>query len=167
MTPSQDQKTGSAGLPDGVAQLHEQIETLYLSQKSLEQEVKALWATQPVLLGHAGRPVLLVRLMLRVLPGLRRRHDVRAIRASGLFDPQWYLETYGDVHEAGLDPALHFVMFGAAERRNPGPYFDTGHYLRLYPDIAQNGMNPLLHYLRDGFDERRSIRPGMPHEGGL
>jgi hypothetical protein len=166
MTSSQGQKTGSAMLPDVVAQLQGTIESLYLSRKALEQDVKALRATQPVLLGRTGRAALPVRVLLRISAVYRRRHNVQTIRGCGLFDAQWYLETYGDVREAGLDPALHFLMFGSGERRDPGPFFDTGHYLRLYPDIAQNGMNPLLHYLASGFDEQRSIRPGMPHEGG-
>ena len=85
------------------------------------------------------------------------------IAASGLFDRDWYLATYDDVRQAGIDPVQHFLHHGASERRDPGPHFDTAHYLRLYPDIAGNGMNPLLHYLQAGWREARSIRPGMAH----
>jgi len=167
MPSSQGQRSGPAGLPDIVLQLQGRIEKLYLSQKSLEQDVKALRSTQPVLLSRAGRPVLGVRMLQRYVPRFRHRYNVRLIRGCGLFDAQWYLGTYRDVQESGQDPAVHFLNSGAAEMRNPGPHFDTRHYLGLYPDIAGNGMNPLLHYLGAGFDEGRSIRPGMPHEGGV
>jgi hypothetical protein len=143
--------------------MQERIETLYLTGKALEQEVAALRATHPVLLTQVGRPAWPVRLLLRLHPRFRRRFQAAMIRSSGLFDPDWYLQTYADVRRDGMDPALHFLAHGAAERRSPGPYFDSRHYLRLYPDIAGNGMNPLLHYLNAGWAERRSIRPGMPH----
>jgi len=146
--------------------MQERIEKLYLSARTLEREVAALRATQPVLLSRAGRPGLALRVLMRLHPGLRRRVQVRMIRGCGLFDPDWYLRTYGDVAAAGADPALHFLDNGARERRDPGPHFDTRHYLRLYPDIAESGINPLLHYINAGWSERRSIRPGMPHEGG-
>ena len=52
------------------------------------------------------------------LPGrLGLRRPVRMLKRSGLFDSQWYLSHYPDVSEAGLDPAFHFVRFGAAEGR--------------------------------------------------
>ncbi len=147
--------------------MQERIEKLYLSGQALEQEVAALRATQPVLLSSVGRPSLLLRAVMRLHPGFRRRIQARMIRGSGLFDPDWYLRTYGDVAAASVDPALHFLEHGARERRDPGPYFDTRHYLHLYPDIVASGINPLLHYLNAGWSERRSIRPGMPHEDRL
>jgi hypothetical protein len=37
----------------------------------------------------------------------------------GLFDPTWYLEKYPDVKSAGVDPAEHYVRYGAREGRLP------------------------------------------------
>ncbi|WP_146106442.1 glycosyltransferase [Desulfobulbus oralis] len=72
------------------------------------------------------------------------------------FDTTWYLEKYPDVKENGLDPLLHFHLFGAKENRCPGPHFDTSWYLDHYPDIKQSGINPLLHFLEFGQFEGRN-----------
>jgi hypothetical protein len=52
-----------------------------------------------------------------------RRHEgeMKTIGYSTLFDRQWYLRTYPDVEQAGADPVLHYLEYGAMERRNPGP----------------------------------------------
>jgi hypothetical protein len=81
------------------------------------------------------------------------------IAKSELFDASWYLSQYPDVKESGVDPALHYTLYGATERRNPGSQFDAEAYLQSYPDVAQAGLNPLLHYLEYGADEGRQIRP--------
>lgn len=143
-----------------------QVEGLFLACKQLEQEVGVLRAMHPVVCTRPAPPSPLLRLALRLSGRLRRRYQARVIATSGLFDRDWYLATYDDVRQAGIDPVRHFLHHGASERRDPGPHFDTGHYLRLYPDIAGNGMNPLLHYLQAGWREGRSIRPGMAHGAG-
>lgn len=96
----------------------------------------------------------------------KRELDAQAekIRTSGLFDEAWYLRTYPDVAQAGQDPIEHYLQFGVAEGRNPGPRFDTSWYLQSYPDIGAAGFNPLLHYIEHGKAEgRRPMRgTGMP-----
>jgi hypothetical protein len=52
------------------------------------------------------------------------------IRASGLFDVDWYLATYPDVAASGLDPVDHYLRIGAALGYNPNPLFDTNYYAR-------------------------------------
>ena len=80
------------------------------------------------------------------------------IGTSGLFDPQWYLATYLDVAQAGLDPMLHYLRYGWQEGRQPNPYFDPAWYLASNPDLAGMAVNPLLHYLRQGdLEGRRPI----------
>ncbi|MGI3186559.1 glycosyltransferase family 2 protein [Nioella aestuarii] len=37
------------------------------------------------------------------------------------FDPQWYLSTYGDVRDAGVDPWDHYKTYGYKEGRLGGP----------------------------------------------
>src|SRR5207244_4899454 len=100
---------------------------------------------------------------LQILPYLARfcidRLHARIIRASPLFEPDWYLERYPDVRAAGVDPALHYVRHGAAGLRDPGPCFDTAWYLACYSDVAASGINPLLHYVRRGAKEGRHARP--------
>ncbi len=41
--------------------------------------------------------------------------------ANGLFDREWYLATNPDVAEAGMDPLVHYITYGAAEGRTPSP----------------------------------------------
>jgi glycosyltransferase involved in cell wall biosynthesis len=81
------------------------------------------------------------------------------IRASGLFDTAWYLETCPDVMTAGADPLAHFAVWGWREGRCPNLYFDTAWYLRQNPDVARTGINPLVHYIRAGEAQNRSPCP--------
>jgi hypothetical protein len=83
---------------------------------------------------------------------------VATLRGSPLFDAAWYLRTYPDVAAAGADPVEHYLAFGAAEGRDPGPEFDTDAYLRANPDVAEAGVNPLLHYIDFGRQEGRRAR---------
>jgi O-antigen biosynthesis protein len=47
---------------------------------------------------------------------------IEAINNSVQFDADWYLNTYLDVAKAGVNPAQHFLDFGAREGRDPGPF---------------------------------------------
>ena len=58
-----------------------------------------------------------------------------------------------------MNPAVHYLRFGAAERRDPHPLFDTDWYLAQNPDVAEAGMNPAVHYLRFGATEGRDPNP--------
>ncbi len=80
----------------------------------------------------------------------RRAAEVAEIRSSGLFDSDWYLATYPDVAASGADPVQHYVMFGAAEGRNPGPKFSLSWYIGECPAAAAPGTNPILHFLHVG-----------------
>jgi hypothetical protein len=89
----------------------------------------------------------------------QRWEHISMIEGSPLFDGGWYLREYADVAAADVSPAEHYLLDGAAERRNPGPVFDTAYYLTRYPDVAESGINPLVHYVSCGADEGRSIKP--------
>ena len=88
----------------------------------------------------------------------RRRtpFGLETIRASALFDPEWYLAANPDVQKSGADPAWHYLAHGAAEGRDPGPIFSTAGYFSRNPDVAEAGKNPLLHYETMGRMEGRS-----------
>jgi len=90
--------------------------------------------------------------------------DLELIGQSGLFSASWYLRTYADVQQAGLDPLRHYLKDGGREGRNPGPGFDTAYYLAQCPQAAASGWPPLLHYLkagkRLGHEARHSSLPG-------
>lgn len=109
-----------------------------------------------------GRIAGLIR-RLRAESGLRA--EMRLVSASGLFDAAWYLRQNPDVARNGMPPVRHFVLFGGAEGRAPGPDFDVAWYLATYPDVARSGMNPLVHYLKFGQGEGR--RPSPDRDAAL
>ena len=87
----------------------------------------------------------------RPVPRLSRRHgaqqqdvfpDLPLLAASGLVDADYYLINGSDVHEAALDPVLHFCRFGWQEKRKPNIYFDTGWYLATNPRVARLRAEP-------------------------
>lgn len=141
-------------------------ETVFIALKTQERIAIALRGQRPQPFVRPGRPGLVWRALMRVLPPLARRWQIRVLRQSGLFDASWYLAQNPDVKAAGVDPAKHFLLWGLKEERDPGPGFSTSHYLRLYPDVRAAGINPLVHYLTSGWTEQRSIHPLMPERQG-
>ncbi len=93
----------------------------------------------------------------RVIGRFRFRKMASVVKRSTLFDAAWYKAQYKDVASTGLDPALHYVRFGAAEGRAPGPQFNGAAYLAANPDLAQMGLNPLIHYVQHGKSEGRPL----------
>jgi hypothetical protein len=150
------------GLPGSVLDMQRRAETLFIAFKTAEHIAISLRGQRPRPFVPPARPGLVQRALMRAVPWMARRWQVRILRDSGLFDAAWYLAQYPDVQAAGVDPVRHFVIHGAADGRDPGPGFSSAHYLRLYPDVKAAGLNPLVHYLTAGWAERRSIHPLMP-----
>ena len=96
---------------------------------------------------------------LRIRPSRPETKMAQLVASSDFFDRAWYLTQNPDVAAHGIDPALHYVLHGAAEGRNPGPKFDTNWYLDTHGDVAAAGFNPLVHYLLYGKAEGREISP--------
>ncbi len=102
-------------------------------------------------------------------PGLSLQHylDRRftgQVNPVPLFDAAYYLEHNPDVAAGGADPFEHFLIFGAAEGRNPSAEFDIAFYLNRY-DTLLGGQNPLLHYLANR--ESGQFMPARPAREGL
>jgi glycosyltransferase involved in cell wall biosynthesis len=89
----------------------------------------------------------------------RTRHMLALLASSPLFDRAWYLTRYPDVAATGMDPALHFVLSGGPEGRDPGPNFNAREYWLRHPDVAAHGASPLMHYIESGEREGRVIVP--------
>jgi GT2 family glycosyltransferase len=112
------------------------------------------------LMSHSRRHqfgITLLRL-IRILPflGVVRR----VTRApEKLFHTEYYVARNPDVESSWIPPLLHFLLFGAFERRRPNPLFDPEFYLRTYTDVAHTQTNPLLHYLKYGAAEGRRPHP--------
>jgi len=85
------------------------------------------------------------------------RKQAQLIRESGLFDEVWYLARYPDVKQSGMDPAAHFLHYGAAEMRDPSAFFDTKAYVAANSDVVESQINPLVHYINHGSKEGRMI----------
>lgn len=81
---------------------------------------------------------------------------VRVISESSLFDEAFYVKHYG-CELGGFSPALHYLLIGWREGKDPSKDFITDLYLSTYPDIDAGGMNPLLHYELAGRKEGRRI----------
>jgi glycosyltransferase involved in cell wall biosynthesis len=76
-----------------------------------------------------------------------------------LVDDTWYAGRYPDVRATGLDPLQHYIQHGAAEGRDPNPFFDGEWYLQQYPDVGPTGIPPLLHYVTVGAAQLRNPHP--------
>lgn len=105
------------------------------------------------------------------------------LQSSSWFDSEWYLQQYPDVAQAGIDPAVHYLLHGMSEGRAPSKnflsdhakglsdedrllsllhnseWFDSEWYLQQYRDVAQAGMDAAFHYLHFGASENRQPGP--------
>jgi hypothetical protein len=77
------------------------------------------------------------------------------IRNSVFFDKNYYLSSNPDVKTAGIDPAIHYLLFGGKEGRDPGPHFSEREYLSLHPEVGLTSLTALEHYERYGRTEGR------------
>nr|WP_051155946.1 rhamnan synthesis F family protein [Leucothrix mucor] len=75
------------------------------------------------------------------------RLSIKLLKESGLFDVDWYLDTYQDVAKANIDPIAHYVGNGAREGRNPSQSFFSYFYLSQLRNEGLSYINPLLHYI--------------------
>jgi AraC-like DNA-binding protein len=87
----------------------------------------------------------------------RARKELEAVRCSILFDEEHYLNSNPDVRTAGMDAALHYLLHGGREGRDPGPLFSTRRYFARFPDVAASGINAIVHYETYGRRERRNF----------
>ena len=81
---------------------------------------------------------------------LKNRKFYGEINNSGLFDAEFYKNTYEDVSGDALN---HYLNKGYLEGKFPSLDFDPDFYLKTYPDVAQAKINPLLHFIVHGRNE--------------
>ena len=108
-----------------------------------------------------GRPWCSLR---RLLNGKRAPAGYEVIRDSLFFDEAYYLQANPDVLSSGHDPALHYLLHGGREGRNPSPLFSTREYLDRNPDVRVAQLNPLVHYETKGRSENRQFP--LPRSAG-
>ena len=74
-----------------------------------------------------------------------------------LFSTTWYLERNPHVAADGMNPFVHYVLYGQSEGRAPHPLFDPVRYLQQPPALLD--VEPLQHYLSHGANEQRDPHP--------
>ena len=84
---------------------------------------------------------------------------VKIIEKSKFFDKELYKKQNPDVVKHKMNPALHYLLYGWKEERNPSAEFSTYLYLEANKDLNRFGVNPLLHYELIGKKEGRKIEP--------
>lgn len=83
---------------------------------------------------------------------------MQTLRASGMFDADWYISQYADVTASGVDPLRHFLHYGMAMGRDPGPDV-CDIFLRLASGhCADDPGAALRHLLRQGMPDLVSNR---------
>ena len=124
---------------------------------------------------------------LGALEGDEIRHYVLSGAAERLdpcadFSTSAYVGAYPDVPAAGINPFLHFILYGAKEGRLPKPaappregleggqfassspeadliresgLFDDEWYRAHYDDVRTSGADPFVHFMRHGLAEGR------------
>jgi glycosyltransferase involved in cell wall biosynthesis len=90
----------------------------------------------------------------------KSEHEIslRILQNSGKFDATWYLSEYDDIAKEPYwseNSALHYLLHGGFEGRNPNSWFDSSWYLSQYTDVTERNMNPLMHYILHGKSEGR------------
>lgn len=155
-------------------QAHEELERSYSEKKKNGSERSVPGKSSALANNAASKPGVSVRsgvlwkltapprALFRSLSIVKRaalKKQALLLKQSELFDAKWYLKMYPDVASRKLDPAEHYLRYGAHEQRDPSPRFSTSKYLRANSDVAESGMNPLVHYLSFGKSEGRQAVP--------
>lgn len=79
------------------------------------------------------------------------------------FDAEFYLRTYPDIAQAGVDPFEHYSSWGWRENRLPNSWFDPTYYLEMYADAKNEDRDPLLNFIEVGQYKNRTTKSiGIP-----
>lgn len=65
-------------------------------------------------------------------------------------DLDFYMKAYPDVRLAGIDPLVHYMLFGWKENRFPSALFDANFYVRKYRKELRRGVLPIVHFAEHG-----------------
>lgn len=87
---------------------------------------------------------------------------MKAAQAAGLFDRDYYLGAYPNIHPVYRKfPLRHYVVYGERDGYRPNPDFSPFAYLKYNPDVRNAGISPLMHYAQIGRSENR-IHKDLP-----
>jgi len=77
----------------------------------------------------------------------------RAIVGSACFDSDYYAARYPDMQVSGMDPLVHYILYGDILGLNPSEVFCTNFYLLARKDVEKAGICSLYHFVRYGCRE--------------
>lgn len=97
--------------------------------------------------------------MLKLRRGLEKEQMMQEAVSLGLFNPQWYTETYGGEFTTDLEAFKDYLRKSRFAPVNPSPAFDNETYHRTYIDVFHDQISPLIHYLNHGRYEGRHYAP--------
>jgi len=84
---------------------------------------------------------------------IRLMGQAKRLQGSIFFASAYYLENNPDIQGYSVFPALHYIIHGAAEGRNPHPLFDTRLYISQVQDFHKIKIDPLSHFLDIGWKQ--------------
>jgi len=76
---------------------------------------------------------------------------MEVLESSGMFDANWYRQTYGK----RKNPLLEYCQKGYLDGKAPNALFDQKWYCETYPDIRVEDTIPAFHYAQNGEVEGR------------
>lgn len=129
-------------------------------QENHRREDQALRARQQAdadLERSAMRAALKRRMRLAHQQPDRLDLQAQAVAQSPLFDGGWYQRTHMADAE-GIDPAYHYVAFGAFAGFDPSESFNTFAYYQANLDVLHAGVAALAHYELSGRQEARALK---------
>ena len=80
------------------------------------------------------------------------------IKKYDLFDKNYYLNKYKDVKDSGMNPIIHYMLYGFKEGKKPNKNFDGIYYSHKYADALNSKLSPLVHYSLYGIQEDRNYK---------
>lgn len=74
-----------------------------------------------------------------------------------VFDSQYYLSQSGGLIPEGMDPIVHYLLFGDDLRLDPNNWFSTTIYRNNSMDVVKARVSLLVHYMMNGKKEGRVV----------
>jgi hypothetical protein len=72
------------------------------------------------------------------------------------------MSRYPEVKQSGLNPLVHYVLYGGAKGMDPNRHFNSRGYVEHYPGACQDGMTPLGHFITAYDNIGYNPHPGYP-----
>lgn len=77
-----------------------------------------------------------------------------SIKRNNLLDIGFYLKNNRDVRLSGMDPVIHYIVYGYKEGRRLNPHFNGENYFKTHMDITESNLSPLVHYSLYGISQK-------------